>query len=610
MTYAAGVGGQQPSPIPARDSVAPYRYDAERYLFATPEEEVAQRSRLADRIKELARARVHMTESANALYHTLVLADSLQADASRHSTYLYVRTQQNSLDEASATAKSAINDETKAALDAVRAELRRLGTESLRRFIAEQPALAAYRFVITLAQRQAPHVLSAEQQEVVSHLAPYATDWQQMLYHRLIERTAFGTVRAGSVTLDVYRQRSAIVNSPDSAVRDAGSRLLWAGYNSQRDLYAMALTATVRAKNALAKERHFEDAPAESYFKSYLTTEDVRALLNRVRPRAELWKRYQMAVAAHSRWAMARQSMVPTRRAMLTVDSASRLIAGAVAPLGPQYQREIVSLFDPASGRLDATGGKHRAAGGTSLGAGFGTSGVYLYGFDGYYADVSRLAHEAGHAIEGQLLYEAQIPASYKSGAPYLSESYALLNELILADGLYRAATTNADRQYYLTQFLSIAMEVFHGAQDADLEQSVYDGVSGGRVTTADDLDSLTRHVDESYTIYGATRPALRARWITARLMFEDPLYLYNYLYSGILALKLFERFAADPGRFAPRYLELLRAGYQRAPADALKHSLGIDMSDPKLLDQGVALLEARVADLEKLYAKQQSEKR
>jgi oligoendopeptidase F len=559
------------------------------------------------RFKELERVRAHMTESAGGLYRALVLSDSVQAEAKRHSAYLFVRTQQNSLDESSAGARSAISAAADVALNRLRAALQRIDATTLERFIAERPALAAYRFAIASARRAAPHVLNADEEGIVSRLTPHLTDWQQALYHRLIERTSFGSVQVGGATLDVYRNRAAIANSPDSAVREAGARLLWAGYNSQRDLYATALVATVRAQNALAKELRYDDAPSASYFASYLTTADVRALLDRVRPRGELWKRYQRAVAAHSRWAMARPEARPSPRGKLTVDSASRLLEVAMAPFGAEYQREMAALVDPANGRLDLTGGDHRAAGGTSLGARVATSGVYLYSFDGFYADVARLAHEAGHAIESQLMLKGQVPTIYRSGASYLSESYALLNELILADGLYRASGNDADRRYYLTQFLSNAMEVFHGAQDADLEQSIYDGILSGRVSTADDLDSLTQRIDESYTTYRTTRPELRARWITARLLFEDPLYLYNYLYSGILSLKFFERLSLEPGRFAPQYLALLRGGYSAAPADAVRKSLGIDMADPHLLDECLSLLEARVAELEALFAKQES---
>ncbi len=59
------------------------------------------------------------------------------------------------------------------------------------------------------------------------------------------------------------RDRIAIVNNSDRAVREQGFKKLYASYASQRDLYAFALVNQVEAKNRLAKLHHFEDAPAE-----------------------------------------------------------------------------------------------------------------------------------------------------------------------------------------------------------------------------------------------------------------------------------------------------------------------------------------------------------
>ena len=169
-----------------------------------------------------------------------------------------------------------------------------------------------------------------------------------------------------------------------------------------------------------------------------------------------------------------------------------------------------------------------------------------------------------------------------------------------------RSAKTDADKQFYLVQFLGNALPFF-GAQDAELEQAIYDGVASGQVTNADQLDSLTRQVDLAYDVPNEARPEVRSRWITRRLMLEDPVYYFNYLYSGILALKLFEKYTLDPTNFGPRYVRLVGAGYRSPPNDAVKHALGIDLADSKLLDEAIALVRARVDDLEALFAKQEN---
>lgn len=89
----------------------------------------------------------------------------------------------------------------------------------------------------------------------------------------------------------------------------------------------------------------------------------------------------------------------------------------------------------------------------------------------------------------------------------------------------------------------------------------------------------------------------MRERWITARLLYEDPLYLFNYMYSGLLALQLFERYRQDPAGFGARYVALLSAGYRAPPTVAVRAAFGIDLQAPHLLDEVTAFLTTRLQE-------------
>lgn len=589
------------------------RYNLERWLFASPDVELKQRPNISVRIGELQASLPGSTGSAAALLRTLVLMDSVAAVSKRHSTYLYLRSQTNTLDRASTDAQSVIDAQARGAANRVRATLTLVDKKRLDRYIVQEPRLAAYRFAIVAGARYAPHSSGPEKEGVLSRMVPLASDWPLDLYDRAMSRIAFGTVASPNGPLDVYRQRGAIANSPDTLVRKEGIRRLWEGFNSQRDLFAASLIGTVRARTAIAKERKFASAPAEVYFRAFLAPADVKALIARVRARADLSKRYQRILAARAAWIATQTGRVPVRIVPIALDSASALIKAALAPLGTAYQSELAALLDPANGRLDVRSAPNRAGGGASFGGGVCESGVYLSVFEGFPADVSRFAHEAGHGVENQFHFARHISPAYANGtanmvgADFLSESYAQFNELVLADTMLKRATNDGERQIYLMQFLTHALEPFYGAQDAELEQAIYDGVTAGRITNADQLDSLTSSIDRSYDITSQTRPELRARWIQRRVMIEDPVYYFNFMYSGILSLKFFERYTADRARFAPRYVDLVANGYQNTPTAALKASLGIDVADSRLLDDAIGLIEVRIAEVEALFARLQA---
>ena len=55
--------------------------------------------------------------------------------------------------------------------------------------------------------------------------------------------------------------------------------------------------------------------------------------------------------------------------------------------------------------------------------------------------------------------------------------------------------------------------------------------------------------------------------------MYEDPLYLVNYLYAGLLATEMFDGVERDPSGFPNRYADLLRRGFYASPEELLRSS-------------------------------------
>ena len=130
-------------------------------------------------------------------------------------------------------------------------------------------------------------------------------------------------------------------------------------------------------------------------------------------------------------------------------------------------------------------------------------------------------------------------------------------------------AATPELKRYYRERWMSIkGLDAFYGAQDALLEQAIYDGVAAGTIRNADDLDSLTLKIDGQFSQFPASTPELRTRWAMVSLMYEDPLYDVNYVYGGLLALKYYDLYTTRREWFVPRYIALLKNGFNQPPAD------------------------------------------
>jgi len=161
-------------------------------------------------------------------------------------------------------------------------------------------------------------------------------------------------------------------------------------------------------------------------------------------------------------------------------------------------------------------------------------------------------------------------------------------------------AAPPALQRYYRERWMDIkGLDAFYGAQDALLEQAIYDGVAAGTVRNADDLDNLTLRMDGQFSQFPASTPELCTRWAVVSLMYEDPLYDVNYVYGGLLALKYYHLYTTRRDWFVPRYVALLKNGFDAPPAELLKRFLEIDLSGPGLLEDGLTTLDTRLKELE-----------
>ena len=579
------------------EQIARYHIDFARHFFASPEAEKAERAKLEETLKDLESLKGKIGKSADNLQRAIQLSDRVQIQFQRRYSYLYLRNAVNTKDEASLAESSALEAEVTARTAFLRQELMRLDDQPLATFAAQQPSLKRHFFAIESLRRYRPYTLSLKEEELLSATEPLNNDWQYDLYNKLIAHTPFGAVRSA--------------DGPKA--REEGFKSRYAGFASQRDLYAFTLMRLAAAGNRLAQLRHYEDAASRAYFGRYWSKEQVNDLLEQLTRQADLYKRYQRLRADHVKkilgsedvnlWDLSAQPaglQIPR----FTIDQASQIMRDALAPLGAEYGEELASLLDPANGRMDIVPGINRKSGGFSKGfIGF-DSVFYSRGFAGYYNDVRVLTHESTHAIHRQLMNRNHVLPAYASGPNYLFESFAIFNELLLPDYLYSHETDPIRKQYYLEQFLDgKGMIMFVVAPEAALEQAIYDGVAQGSVKGADDLDVLTKGVYSRFSIWPEKHDELKYQWMNIPLMYEDPFYDINYIYGGLLAFKFYELYMRDPKQFIPRYLALMSNGFDAPPGALLKRFLDIDLKDPRLVSDACRILEGKLQRLEAIYS-------
>jgi oligoendopeptidase F len=502
-------------------SQTPLSADLARHYFASPEAEIAARSDLDSALKRLGNFRGQI-DTGQRLLGALQSYEEVLKLYRCHETYLRLRCSQNRKDPA-CDANAKLESEVNAATAFLSPEILTVPEAQLHGFRSAEPGLKPYQFALEDIRRDSPHILPGTEQAFLDRLQPEIADWQYDLYEQILAGISFGTVQTPAGSLDIVRQRNLLASHADARIREEAFRRRLDGFAGRRDLFAFALIHTVQAQNALAQLHNCPDAPARKYISMYLQPEQTRALLTSMAQHGDVVKRferiradeYQLSNHAQLRaWDLAAPQKDLTLPITPLTDAPS-IFHQAFAGLGSEYQEAFDALLNPLSGRADILpgGAPNRYSGGFSTGFAGSASMLFIGRYDGTFKDLSVIAHEGGHAAHRGFLSANGVKPLYANGPSFLFESFAVFNELVLADYFAEHATDPRWKRYYLQQWMRIkGLDAFYGAQDALLEQQIYEGVSKGDIRTADDLDKLTLQVDSQFSAFPATAPELRNR--------------------------------------------------------------------------------------------------
>ena len=585
-------------PIPANLEVQ-YRFDLAGNFFASPEIEKTERRKFYAPLEKLEKLKGKVGSSADNLYNSLRLFDQIESEFRIHSLYLVLRYATDTTQISSAEDEDNLREELKKRRAFLKQEILKIDEQTLSRFFIQQPELKKYAFAIKNIRRSKPHLLSLKEEELLTATFPLTSNWQGDFYREAVRHINFGTVKTANGDLNVLRQSGEIDNNPDRKVREEGFKKNIAGYATQRDLFAFALIRLVRANNKFAQLRNFKNAPDKNYFDSYLTTERLKSIYEQLAQQAEINKRFERAVVNRIRknngydnaniWDVnaPRPNLKPVR---FTISETSKIIQKALEPLGSEYGRDLAALLDPANGRIDIATGDNRLPASFASAYPVPHTTFYSFNYEGFFIDLIKLGHEAGHAVQADMMRNNRVPYSYVRGPAYFSESFAIFNELLITDYLYQNEKDAARREFFMEQFLERTLKIFDAVIFADLEQKIYEGVEENKINNADDLDALMRQTGSRYSIWHEKHRELDIYWSLINDYYDIPLFSHNNVAAKLLAFKYYELYKKDPQKFIPRYNALLRNGYTTSPENLLKEYLDINLNDSQLAS-GISLI-------------------
>lgn len=552
-------------------------------------------------------------ENGHTLLSCLQSMEKLQERALSCSAYARLRLSEDSTNASHQAINSRAHDmgsTLSAALSFIAAEISDLSEERLGLFMLNEPQLKEYAPYLKQIMRMKPYRLHPDTEAAIASLssvlaAPYQIYQQSKLADMTFKPVTDQQGVEHAVSFALYENR--YIQSADTLLRREAFRSFVDTLSHYQNGIAETYMTEVRKQVVLAKLRGYSDVTEMLLHPQQVDSTLYWTLLDTIQaelaPHMRRWAKLKQRVLGleEMRYSDLKAPFDPDYDPVLRYEDGIHIVGDALQVMGDEYNAIIQEAFRERWIDYADNIGKSTGAFCSSI---YGAHSYILMTWTGNMRNVFTLAHELGHAGHFMLAGSHQQLINMRASLFFI-EAPSTLNELLLADHLFRQATEPRMRRYVITQLLNTYYHNFvTHLLEGELQRRVYERVGQGDGITAKLLSHLMHDIlhgfwgDEVVMDKGA-----ELTWMRQPHYYMS---LYPYTYSaGLTAATAAARRIREQGQPAiDQWLSALKAGGSLPPLELLKLA-GIDMANPQTIKDAVGYVGELVDELESLYSEE-----
>jgi oligoendopeptidase F len=486
-------------------------------------------------------------------------------------------------------------------------ELLALSIDTVRGWMAADPALAVYRFAIESLFHEQEHVLDEEGERLLSYVGRFNSvpnDSYSALTTADMKFPTIGLSSGASVTLTYGQYRALLETNRHQEDRAAAYRAFHRLYADNQNTYAALYNGVLQRDWFHAQARGYTSTLEAALHGDDIPTSVVENLIAVTKQGVEPLRRYHrlrrqvLGLDSYKLFDV----FVPLveHDTRYPYDEVGDWIIDSVRPLGAEYQKRVRAAFDGRWIDVFENAGKRSGAYSAPV---YGSHPYMLLNYNETLDAVFTLAHEMGHSMHTMLSHEAQ-PFVYAGYTIFVAEVPSTLNEALFLDLMLARVTHPRERAVLLQHAIdSIASTFYTQVMFADFELQAHRLVEQDQPVTADTLNGIYAQLLRDY--YGDVvneEEISRLTWARIPHFFSTPYYVYQYATCFASTASLMQALRSPDGAVSAdgvdRYLSLLRAGGSDYPMRLLNRA-GIDLSRPDTVRAVSFELDTLVGQLE-----------
>ncbi|WP_045521935.1 oligoendopeptidase F [Neobacillus niacini] len=457
-----------------------------------------------------------------------------------------------------------------------------LDKDTLSSYIAEEEGLKYFEEDLYESFRYKSHVLSKDQEEVLSQLGEALS----------APSTTFGMInnadiKFGDVTINngekVQLTRglySKLIEDEDRDKRREAYKAYYKPYVELKNSIASTLSAAVKNNVTLAKIRKYPSALEKALFGDMVPKEVYENLIRATKGNISPLHKYSEIRKEKLQLDELRQydmsvPLVQGVKQVIPYEEAYETMMKALAPLGEEYVSILKEFKDARYIDVRETPGKRSGA--YNLGI-YGVHPFILLNHQDDLDSLFTLAHECGHGVHSKLSsqHQPQITARYSI---FVAEVASTVNEILLINYLLNTEKNLEVRKHLLNHFIDqFKGTFFTQVMFAEFEKITHELAEKGTPLNVE--------------VFNQTYEALFREYNGVAVVFDDevkfgwsriphfyrPFYVYKYATGFASAIHLATKILEGDKETLQSYLNFLKSGSCDYPLELLKKT-GVDLT-------------------------------
>lgn len=469
---------------------------------------------------------------------------------------------------------------------------------------AEKAGIGEYVFRLEEMARDFSHMMSEDEEALVSQLAPTGSSAWSLLQSKLISTLAcdYADPEKGGETRAIgINEARNLAYHQNPAVRRAAYEAEMGAYPKIAEACAAAINGIKGEANLLTKKRRYESPLDKTLSDSLMTKKTLDAMFAAIDENIQHFRDYMKAKAAYlykgEKKALPFYDMfAPVGKASgkeLAYEDAKRLVLENFAKFSPEMEKVAKLSFDKEWIDVYPRDGK--------------VSGAYcgnvyaikqfriLLNYGGALSDAVTLAHELGHGYHAMQIMQEGI---LNTGFPMpLAETASTFCEAILANAAL--GTLQGDEKLQMLEnSISDATQVLVDIYSRYLfEKHVFD-TRADHPLSVDELNGAMLDAQKKAYGDGLDENCLhKYMWVVKPHYYMPGRNFYNfpYAFGHLLANGLYRIYQDEPAAFGAKYDAFLRATGKMPIKDSCM-AMGIDVEDVGFWKSSIDVIKKNIA--------------